>query len=118
MRVTPSSGLSSDEIERLIAEAVNSADIDRHLKEVIGLRTKLESLVRNTSRTFKEFGSTLTSEHRQEGVEAINAAEAAVKTDDIEDIRQAMRDVEQLANQLTLVMLNPQAGGEEPNERL
>jgi len=118
MRVTPTSGLSSDEIERLIAEAVNSADTDRHLKEVLGLRTKLESLVRNTSRTFKEYGSVLPSEHRKEGGKAIAAAEAAVVTEDIEDIRQAMRDVERLANQLTMVMLNPQADDDEPNERL
>ncbi len=118
MRVTPTSGLSSDEIERLIAEAVNSADTDRHLKEVFGLRTKLESLVRNTSRTFKEYGSALPSEHRQEGSKAIAAAEAAVVTEDIEDIRQAMRDVERLANQLTMVMLNPQADDDEHNERL
>ncbi|MDQ3652974.1 MAG: molecular chaperone DnaK [Acidobacteriota bacterium] len=118
MRVTPTSGLSSDEIERLIAEAVNSADTDRHLKEVFGLRTKLESLVRNTSRTFKEYGSALPSEHRKEGGKAIAAAEAAVVTEDIEDIRQAMRDVERLANQLTMVMLNPQADDDEPNERL
>ncbi len=118
MRVTPTSGLSSDEIERLIAEAVNSADTDRHLKEVLGLRTKLESLVRNTSRTFKEYGSALHSEHRKEGGKAIAAAEAAVVTEDIEDIRQAMRDVERLANQLTMVMLNSQADDDEPNERL
>ena len=44
--------------------------------------------------------------------------EAAVVTENIEDIRQAMRDVERLANQLTQVMLNPQADDDEPNERL
>src|SRR5437588_2670517 len=59
MKVTPTSGLSPDEIERLIREAETSAESDREVREAIALRNKLESLVKNTQRTFLEFGGLL-----------------------------------------------------------
>src|SRR5437879_2686960 len=56
MRVTPASGLSQDEIDRIITEAENSRDSDRTLRERLDLNNKLTTLVKNTQRTFLEFG--------------------------------------------------------------
>src|SRR5437660_6983480 len=47
MKVTPTSGLSSDEIERMIAEAMSSAEEDGRAKDLIAHRTTLEGLLRN-----------------------------------------------------------------------
>src|ERR671938_442994 len=47
MKVTPTSGLSGDEIDRMIAEAQSSAEADRRAKELLVQRTKLEGLLRN-----------------------------------------------------------------------
>ncbi len=123
LRVTPTSGLSADEIDRLVNEASASADTDRRIKELVGLRTKLESLVRNTKRTFKEFGGALTQEERQEGARIISESEVAAQSEDPEEIRGAHQAIESLASQLTMAMLNPPdatilSGSEEPNERL
>src|SRR5919199_1010380 len=41
MKVTPTSGLSSDEIDRMIAEAQQSAEADRHARELIVHRSRL-----------------------------------------------------------------------------
>src|SRR5262247_2458838 len=59
MRITPTSGLTPDEIDRLIREADDFADIDRDAKERVDLNNKLSSLVRNTQRSFAEFGGLL-----------------------------------------------------------
>ena len=123
LRVTPTSGLSADEIDRLVNEASASADTDRRIKELVGLRTKLESLVRNTKRAFKEFGGALTQEERQEGARIISESEVAAQSEDPEEIRGAHQAIESLASQLTMAMLNPPdattlTGSEEPNERL
>src|SRR5713101_2014356 len=56
MRITPTSGLPPDEIERLIKEAESSAESDREVREAIALQNKLVSLVKNTQRSFLEFG--------------------------------------------------------------
>ncbi|MEJ7575381.1 MAG: molecular chaperone DnaK [Pyrinomonadaceae bacterium] len=114
LRVTPSSGLSPDEIERLMLEAADAADTDRQTKTVVGLRNKLESLMRNTRRTLTEFGNLLSSEERQAASGTLQEAEAKTKSDDPDEIRGATAAVEQLGAQLTTLMLNQPS---EPNGR-
>src|SRR5207253_1016110 len=45
MRITPTSGLSPDEIEKIIHEAETAAESDREARDRIGLQNKLESLL-------------------------------------------------------------------------
>jgi molecular chaperone DnaK len=106
MRVTPTSGLSPDEISRLIAEAETSVEADRHAREVIGLRNKLENLMRNTRRAFVEFGGSLSSEERKNGQEALSDGERASESENVEEINRAIDNVQRLANELTKVMMN------------
>ncbi|HEX8472925.1 MAG TPA: molecular chaperone DnaK, partial [Pyrinomonadaceae bacterium] len=135
VRITPTSGLSSEEIERLINEATTTAEADRRLKEVIGLRSKLESLVRNTQRSFREFGNALPPDARQEGQRVLVEAEAevATKSEDAEALRRVIQAVERFGTQLTMAMMNPSTDSssgssgssdatskemQDPNERL
>jgi molecular chaperone DnaK len=110
LRVTPASGLAADEIDRLIIEAQSSADSDRYLKELIAQRNKLDGLVRNTQRSFTEFGSSLSSEDNREGQRVLNEGVAAAQSDDPEEVRRALEAVELLAVQLTNAMMNPSSG--------
>jgi molecular chaperone DnaK len=105
MRVTPTSGLSPDEINRLISEAETSADTDRRTTEIIGLRNKLESLVRNTQRALSEFGGSLTADERRAGQRTLSEGESAIKSDDPEEVRIALETVEMLGVQITNAML-------------
>ncbi|HYO90400.1 MAG TPA: molecular chaperone DnaK, partial [Pyrinomonadaceae bacterium] len=106
MRITPTSGLSPDEIDRLIREAEASIETDRRLKEIIALKTKLEGLVRNTQRSFSEFSASLSPEERREGQVALNEGQAAIQSDNPEELQRAIEGVEQLAGQITMAMMN------------
>jgi molecular chaperone DnaK len=109
MRITPTSGLTPDEIDRLIRESEEFADSDRDTKELLVLRTRLDSLLRNTKKSFTKFGGLL-PEIEQEGAEGVfNEAEAASKTEKLEEIKIALNKLERLAGQLTSAMLNPTA---------
>jgi molecular chaperone DnaK (HSP70) len=90
------------------------------MKEVIGLRSKLDSLVRNTQRTFKEFSGALSPEERESGQRALNEGEAAASSEDPEEIRRVIKSVTDLAAQLTAAIMNPSVGStaHDPNERL
>jgi molecular chaperone DnaK (HSP70) len=90
-------------------EAHASAESDRRVIELIGMRNKLDSLVRNTQLTFVEFGGALSADERHEAQETIAQGERAAHSDDPEEIRRALTSVERLAAQLTNVMLNPNA---------
>jgi molecular chaperone DnaK len=118
MKVTPTSGLSGDEIERMIAEAASSADQDRRVKELIGLRGRLESLVRNTQRSFREFGSSLPPDERQAAQNTLSECEEAVNSEDAGELQRAMQRVESVATELTLAMMSAPSDASDHNERL
>ncbi len=107
MRITPTSGLAPDEIDRLIREADDFADTDRTAKEVVVSRNKLDSLLRNTKKSFVKFGGLL-SQPEQETAEATFAeAEAVTQSEKLDEINRALIKLERVAGQLTSAMLNP-----------
>ena len=106
MRITPTSGLSPDEIERIIAEAQTSAEADRALREHLDLNNKLSSLVKNTQRAFLEFGGLLSAEAQESAQQILKDGEVAIDATQIGEIRMALDGVERLARQLTNAMMN------------
>src|SRR5688572_31086435 len=107
MRITPTSGLAPDEIDRLIQEADNFADTDRSAKEVVVLKNKLDSLLRNTKKSFTKFGGLLSEQDQNSAEVAFAEAQAAIKADTLEEINRALNKLERLAGLLTSAMLNP-----------
>ena len=107
MRITPTSGLAPDEIDRLIREADDYADTDRSAKEVVISRNKLDSLLKNAKKSFVKFGGLL-PQQEQESAEAVFVdAEAAARSEQLDEINRALIKVERVAGQLTAAMLNP-----------
>jgi len=109
MKVTPTSGLASDEIERMIAEAQTSAEADRRAKELIAQRSKLEGLLRNTQRSFQEFGNHLAPDERLTAHDTFTECEELVKSENVEAIQDGVQKLERVAGMLTVAMLNPAA---------
>jgi len=105
MRISPTSGLSQDEIERIIMEAQNSAEADKALRDRLDLNNKLASLIKNTQRAFTEFGGLLTKDQQESGQEILQRGEEAVGSGEIGDIRIALDQVDRLARQLTTAMM-------------
>jgi molecular chaperone DnaK len=112
MRITPTSGLSHDEIDRIITEAENSAETDRAQRERVDLSNKLSSLVKNTQRAFLEFGGLLSKEEQQNAQRLLSEGEAALGSTEFGEFRLALAGVERLARQLTNAMMNQTAGAE------
>src|SRR5258705_9443553 len=84
MRITPTSGLPPDQIERLIEEAEAYTEADRQVKEVVVLRNKLESLLRNTQKGFSKFGGLLSENDQKLAERAFEDSETALKADDLD----------------------------------
>jgi molecular chaperone DnaK len=105
MRITPTSGLSQDEIDRIINEAETSADSDRELRDRVDLNNKLTSLVRNTQRAFLEFGGLLSKDAQENGQVILSEGEAAIGSEEVGSIRMSLDSVDRLARQLTNAMM-------------
>ena len=106
MRITPTSGLAPDEIDRLIREADEFADTDRSAKQVVLLRNKLDSLLRNTKKTFTKFGGLLSQEDQDNADLVFADAESASNSEVVEEMNKALNRLERVAGQLTSAMLN------------
>ena len=107
MRITPTSGLAPNEIEQLIKEAEGHADADRLAKEMVVLRNKLESLLRNTQKSFTKFGGVLSTNDQEIAERIFKEAEEAVSADAKEPINKALTALERIAGQLTAAMMDP-----------
>jgi molecular chaperone DnaK len=109
MRITPTSGLTPDEIDRLIREAQTFAESDRTTKEFLVLKTKLESLLKNTKKSFTKFGGLLSQIEQDAAEDAFMEAEQATKSEKVEEIKTVINKLERVAGQLTSAMLKPTA---------
>jgi molecular chaperone DnaK len=116
MRITPTSGLAPDEIDRIIAEAQSSADADKVLRDRVDLSNKLISMVRNTQRAFTEFGCLLPTEAQESGQQLLREAESAINSTEMGEIRTTLEGVERLARQLTSAMLKETPDESEKKE--
>ena len=111
MLITPTSGLSPDEIERIIREAEDMAETDRTERELIDYQNKLAGLVRNTQRTYLEFGGLLESEQQEAAQRTLAEAETATRSDEKGEIKMSLDALERLGRQLTNAMMKQ--GAEE-----
>ena len=105
MRITPTSGLSQEEIDRIIKEAETMAETDRTQRDKVDLQNKLASLVRNTQRSFLEFGGLLEAEQQKAGELILADGEAGARAEELGEIRMALDAVERLGRQLTAAMM-------------
>ncbi len=116
MRITPTSGLSQDEIDRIIREAETSAESDRSQRDKIDLVNRLSSLMKNTQRSFLEFGALLSEESQENAQRLLGEGEAALKSDELGELRMALDAVDRVARQLTNAMMKESVESEAAKE--
>jgi len=107
VQITPSSGLSPDEIDRLIHEAEHSVEKDKEERELIQLRNRLDNMIKNARKAMLEFGRAFPTEEQMEINGTLNNAEESLFTDDKMEIELILVKVEETASRITAAMLTP-----------
>jgi molecular chaperone DnaK len=107
MQITPSSGLSPEEIERLITEAEASADKDQEERELITQRNRLDNMIKNARKAMAEFGRSFSTEEQMEINGVLNKAEELLYTEDIDALSSLISKVEDAAGRITAAMMTP-----------
>ena len=104
IRITSSSGLSKEEVEKMVRDAEAHADEDRKKREVIEARNHADGLVYSTEKALKDHGDKVDEATRA----AIEAAIAEVKTamegEDAEAIKNKSEALAQSAHKLAEAM--------------
>jgi molecular chaperone DnaK len=92
--ITASSGLSKDEVDRMVRDAEMHAQEDRQRKEEIELRNRADSLAYQSERTLKDVGDKISSTLRSDVEEKIKAVRDALSSNDMPRVRTAADDLE------------------------
>jgi molecular chaperone DnaK len=87
------SGLSKEEIERMVREAEANAEADKKQKELIEARNSADAQVHEVKRDLAEHGDKITAEQKTEIESVIKSVEAAAAGDDVEKIREELNKV-------------------------
>ncbi len=101
IELTASSGLSKEQVERLVAEAANHSAEDAALRSQMDLRNKLEGLVYSTERTLEEFGEEVTPADREPVEAVLVGARASLERMEAADLEVSIQELSALTYSLT-----------------
>jgi molecular chaperone DnaK len=87
------SGLTKEEIDRMVQEAEVNAEADKKQRSLIEARNQAEASVHSLRTDMKDVESSLTDEQKTAIEDAIKAVEDARKGDDVEAIQKATSDL-------------------------
>jgi len=91
--ITASSGLSKQEVERMVREAEAHASEDAQRRQEIEVRNQTDGLVYATERALREHGDKLSESERRAIEVALTDARDAVKSENVERMRQAQESL-------------------------
>jgi molecular chaperone DnaK len=93
--IKASSGLSDDEIQKMVSDAEANADEDRKFEEMVTVRNQGDAMIHAVKKTLSEAGDKATAEEKEKIENAISELETAMKGDDkavIEEKTKALTD--------------------------
>jgi molecular chaperone DnaK len=109
IRITASSGLSEDEIKRMVRDAEVHAEEDKHLHELVTARNHADTLIHATQKTLQEVGDKVQGDERSKIESAINELKDAMKSDDKAEIERKTRHLTEVSGKLAERLYGQQA---------
>jgi molecular chaperone DnaK len=88
IRITSSSGLSKEEIDRLVKDAQLHADADQRKKALVDAKNAADTLIYSTEKSLSEMGANVDGGVRMEIDDAVSNLKRALKGEDADEIRQ------------------------------
>jgi len=100
IRITASSGLSKEEIDKMVREAEAHASEDKKRRELIEARNHADSTVYQTEKSLKEFGDKIDPAEKQKIEEKLAELKKAMEGDDPEAMKKAGEELLQASHKL------------------
>ena len=100
IRITASSGLSDEEIEKMVKDAESHAGEDKKKRELIEARNQADSLVYSTEKSLQEHGDKIDAETKGKINSALEDLKKAMEGDSAEEIQQKTEALAQASHKL------------------
>ena len=96
IKITASSGLSEEEIEKMVQEAETHAEEDKKRREVIDRKNEADNLVYQCEKALQEAGDKIPEDEKQNIEAAIGELKSASEGDDADDIKAKIESLSQV----------------------
>jgi molecular chaperone DnaK len=115
VRITSSSGLTEDEIQRMIADAEASRGADAKKRELADARGNAEGLIYTSEKSLEEYGHVLSDQDRTDISAFLTELKAVVDGTDVAVIKEAIKRLEAASHKMAEAMYSEasEALGEE-----
>ncbi|XXM73688.1 molecular chaperone DnaK [Lysinibacillus sphaericus] len=100
--IKSSTGLSEDEVERMVKEAEENADADKKRKEEVELRNEADQLVFQTEKTLKDLEGKVDEAEVKKAEDAKAELKEAIEKDDLDLIREKKDALQEIVQALTM----------------
>ena len=112
--IRASSGLSEEEIERMVKDAEAHADEDRKFRELVDVRNQADAMVHAVEKSLSDLGEEVGKDERQSVEEAIDALKQAVQGDDKDAIEAGLKTLADHSGRLSERAYRKARAEEEP----
>jgi molecular chaperone DnaK len=113
--IRASSGLSDEEVQRMVKDAEVHKEDDKKFKELVDVRNQADGLIHSTEKSLKEAGDTVSADEKSRIEAAITALKDAMKGDDKAAMEAKVKDLTEVSHKLAEKMYAKQgaagAGG-------
>ncbi|MEW6348306.1 MAG: molecular chaperone DnaK [Thermodesulfobacteriota bacterium] len=115
IRITASSGLSEEEIQRMVKDAELHAAEDKKKRELIDARNQADAMVYSTEKSLKEYGDKVDAGTRAAIETAVTKTKEVIQGNDVAAIQSALEELQQASHKLAEAMYK-QAGPQGPEQ--
>lgn len=118
--ITGGSGLSEDEIEKMVKDAEANKEADQKRREIVDARNNLDSLVFSTEKAIKEAGDKLPAEKKTDVEAALVEAKSKLQSESLDEVKAATERLQNAAHAIAQDLYGQPgaeaAPGENPEE--
>ncbi|GEB70889.1 MULTISPECIES: molecular chaperone DnaK [Pseudoalteromonas] len=116
--IQASSGLSDEEVEKMVRDAEAHAEDDKKFEELVAARNQADAMVHGTRKQIEEAGDALPSEDKEAIEAAVVDLEAAIKSDDKAEIEAKTQALAEKSQKLMeIAQAKAQQGGADAGEQ-
>jgi molecular chaperone DnaK len=120
IKITASSGLSEEEIDKLVKDAEMHSEEDKKKKALVEARNTADSMIYSTEKSIKELGDKVDSATRTNIEGAVERLKKAMEGEDTEEIKKMTDELMQASHKLAETMYSKAAeareAGAQPEE--
>lgn len=100
IKITASSGLSKEEVERLVKEAQSHTEEDKKKRELVEIKNQADTLIYSTEKNLSEHGDKIEESEKSNITGAVDALRKAMEETDLEAIKTAMQSLTTASHKL------------------